>query len=56
MFVRMPTIDPWIVMQPDDESRAVRWWPADHLPPMGASYLDRIACVQEEDPVTRFTS
>jgi ADP-ribose pyrophosphatase YjhB (NUDIX family) len=45
--------DPYVA---DDESRAVRWWPADHLPPMGASYLDRIACVQEEDPVTRFTS
>jgi ADP-ribose pyrophosphatase YjhB (NUDIX family) len=40
----------------DDESRAVRWWPADGLPPMSASYLERIACVQDEEPVTRFAS
>ena len=40
----------------DDESRAVGWWPVDALPSMSASYLDRIACVLEDDPVTRFAS
>ena len=40
----------------DDESRAVRWCPVDDLPPMGASYRDRIAWVLEDDPVTRFVS
>jgi 8-oxo-dGTP pyrophosphatase MutT (NUDIX family) len=40
----------------DDESLAVRWCPLDDLPPMRASYSERIACVLAGDPVTRFAS
>jgi ADP-ribose pyrophosphatase YjhB (NUDIX family) len=40
----------------DDESSDVRWWPLDDLPPMRATYAERIACVLENDPATRFTS
>jgi 8-oxo-dGTP pyrophosphatase MutT (NUDIX family) len=40
----------------DDESLDVRWCPVDDLPVMRASYADRIACVLEDDPVTRFAS
>lgn len=40
----------------DDESSDVRWWPLDDLPPMRPTYAERIACVLDEDPVTRFTS
>ena len=40
----------------DDESHDVRWWPLDALPPMQQSFLDRIACVLADDPVTRFAS
>jgi ADP-ribose pyrophosphatase YjhB (NUDIX family) len=38
----------------DDESRAVRWCPAYELPSMSVSFQERIACVLEDDPVTRF--
>jgi ADP-ribose pyrophosphatase YjhB (NUDIX family) len=38
----------------DDESLAVRWWHRDELPPLGSSLYERIACVLEDDPVTRF--
>jgi ADP-ribose pyrophosphatase YjhB (NUDIX family) len=40
----------------DDESTDVRWFAVDDLPPMRQSFGDRIACVLEGDPVTRFTS
>jgi 8-oxo-dGTP pyrophosphatase MutT (NUDIX family) len=40
----------------DDESLDVRWCPLDDLPPMRASFRDRIDCVLEENPVTRFAS
>jgi ADP-ribose pyrophosphatase YjhB (NUDIX family) len=40
----------------DDESLDVRWCPADDLPPMHQPLRDRIACVLEDDPVTRFLS
>jgi ADP-ribose pyrophosphatase YjhB (NUDIX family) len=40
----------------DDESRDVRWFPTDALPPMRTTYAERIACVLEDDPVTRFTA
>jgi 8-oxo-dGTP pyrophosphatase MutT (NUDIX family) len=40
----------------DDESSAVRWCPVDDLPPMRPTYTARIACVLEDDPVTRFAS
>jgi ADP-ribose pyrophosphatase YjhB (NUDIX family) len=40
----------------DDESLAVRWCPADDLPAMRQPLRDRIACVLEDDPVTRFVS
>ena len=40
----------------DDESLAVRWFPATDLPPMQQTLLDRIECVLADDPVTRFTS
>jgi ADP-ribose pyrophosphatase YjhB (NUDIX family) len=40
----------------DDESTDVRWFPGDGLPDMKASMLDRIACVLDDDPVTRFVS
>jgi 8-oxo-dGTP pyrophosphatase MutT (NUDIX family) len=40
----------------DDESTDVRWFAVDDLPPMRPSYRDRIACVLEGDPVTRFAS
>jgi ADP-ribose pyrophosphatase YjhB (NUDIX family) len=40
----------------DDESSAVRWWPLDGLPPMRPTFTARIACVLEDDPVTRFAS
>ena len=40
----------------DDESTAVRWCPLDDLPPMRPSYAERIACVLEDVPVTRFAS
>jgi ADP-ribose pyrophosphatase YjhB (NUDIX family) len=40
----------------DDESSAVRWWPLDELPPMRPTFTARIACVLEDDPVTRFAS
>lgn len=40
----------------DDESLAVRWWPVDELPPLRPSVRDRIACVLEDDPVTRFAT
>ncbi len=40
----------------DDESSAVRWWPLDGLPPMRSTFTARIACVLEDDPVTRFAS
>jgi 8-oxo-dGTP pyrophosphatase MutT (NUDIX family) len=39
----------------DEESLAVRWCPVGDLPPM-PSYAERIACVLEDDPVTRFVS
>jgi ADP-ribose pyrophosphatase YjhB (NUDIX family) len=40
----------------DDESSDVRWWPIDGLPPMRSTYAERVACVLDDDPVTRFTS
>lgn len=40
----------------DDESLEVRWCPVDDLPSMRPSYVDRIACVLADDPVTRFAS
>jgi len=40
----------------DDESLAVRWFPADDLPTMQQTLRDRIACVLADDPVTRFAS
>jgi ADP-ribose pyrophosphatase YjhB (NUDIX family) len=40
----------------DDESLAVRWFPAADLPPMQQNLRDRIECVLADDPVTRFTS
>jgi len=40
----------------DDESTDVRWWPLGGLPAMRATYAERIACVLDDDPVTRFTS
>jgi 8-oxo-dGTP pyrophosphatase MutT (NUDIX family) len=40
----------------DDESLEVGWAPLSDLPPMSRSFLDRIECVLENDPVTRFTS
>ncbi len=39
----------------DDESLDVRWWPVDDLPAM-PSYAERVACVLEDDPVTRFVT
>lgn len=39
----------------DDESLAVRWCRIEELPPM-PSYAERVACVLEDDPVTRFVS
>lgn len=39
----------------DDESLTVRWCPVEDLPAM-PSYDERIACVLEDDPVTRFLS
>ena len=38
----------------DDESLDVRWWPVGDLPAMAQPVLDRISCVLNEDPVTRF--
>jgi 8-oxo-dGTP pyrophosphatase MutT (NUDIX family) len=40
----------------DDESTDVRWFRADRLPALQPSLLDRIACVLDDEPVTRFTS
>jgi ADP-ribose pyrophosphatase YjhB (NUDIX family) len=40
----------------DDESHDARWWPLSRLPAMQQSFLDRIACVLADDPVTRFAS
>ena len=40
----------------DDESVAVRWFPARDLPPMKQTLRDRIACVLADDPATRFVS
>ena len=40
----------------DEESLAVRWWPATALPPMGQSLKDRIGWALRDDPVTRFVS
>jgi 8-oxo-dGTP pyrophosphatase MutT (NUDIX family) len=40
----------------DDESSEVGWRPLDDLPPMRQSLRARIACVLEDDPVTRFAS
>jgi ADP-ribose pyrophosphatase YjhB (NUDIX family) len=40
----------------DDESHDARWWPLSGLPAMQQSFLDRIACVLADDPVTRFAS
>lgn len=49
----------WITGEPrvgDDESVAVRWCAVDHLPPMRSRFAERVACVLEDDPVTRFVS
>ena len=40
----------------DDESLAVRWFPAADLPTMQQTLRDRIDCVLADNPVTRFTS
>ena len=40
----------------DDESTDVRWFRADRLPALRPSLRDRIACVLDDEPVTRFTS
>ena len=40
----------------DDESLAVRWFPAADLPPMKPTLLDRIVCVLADEPATRFAS
>jgi ADP-ribose pyrophosphatase YjhB (NUDIX family) len=40
----------------DDESTDVRWFPVGDLPTMRQTFQDRIACVLEGDPVTRFAS
>jgi 8-oxo-dGTP pyrophosphatase MutT (NUDIX family) len=40
----------------DDESVDVGWFHHDDLPRMRPSFRARIACVLEDDPVTRFTS
>lgn len=40
----------------DDESRDVRWFDVDDLPPLRLSLADRIACVLANEPVTRFVS
>ena len=40
----------------DDESSAVRWCPLDDLPPLRPTFAERIACVLEDVPVTRFAS
>ena len=40
----------------DDESLAVRWFPAAALPTMQQTLRARIECVLADDPVTRFTS
>jgi len=38
----------------DDESVDVGWFHTADLPPMQSSFRARIACVLEDDPVTRF--
>ncbi|MGA8211045.1 MAG: NUDIX domain-containing protein [Nocardioidaceae bacterium] len=38
----------------DDESLAAAWCPAGDLPRMRQTFLDRIACVFADEPVTRF--
>lgn len=40
----------------DDESVAVRWFPAGDLPPMRQTLRDRIVWVLADEPVTRFVS
>ena len=40
----------------DDESTEVGWFRVGDLPPLSPSFRDRIACVLEDDPVTRFAS
>jgi 8-oxo-dGTP pyrophosphatase MutT (NUDIX family) len=40
----------------DDESLAVRWFPAGGLPPMRRTLRDRIVWVLADEPVTRFAS
>jgi ADP-ribose pyrophosphatase YjhB (NUDIX family) len=40
----------------DDESLAVRWFPAGDLPPMRRTLRDRIVWVLADEPVTRFVS
>ena len=40
----------------DDESTEVGWFRVDSLPQMRQSFLDRVACVLEDDPVTRFAT
>jgi 8-oxo-dGTP pyrophosphatase MutT (NUDIX family) len=40
----------------DDESSEVGWRRLADLPPMRATFLDRVECVLAGDPATRFTS
>ena len=49
----------WVAGEPvvgDDESLAARWCPVSDLPAMRGTFLDRIACVLADEPVTRFAS